>query len=103
MPPEFVDGIWSDWKPQTRDAVLRLYRSADPEQLALAGRRLGELSCPALVVWGQQDPYIAPRFGGSYVAALPGAKLVPVDDAGHWPWIDRPELPSAITGFLDGA
>ena len=34
---------------------------------------LGELRCPALVVWGDRDPYIPPLFADRYAAALGGA------------------------------
>jgi pimeloyl-ACP methyl ester carboxylesterase len=29
--------------------------------------------------------------------------LLELDDAGHWPWIDRPDLIDTIVGFLAGA
>jgi hypothetical protein len=48
--PAFVDMIWDHFDPGSRAAVLRLYRSADPDRLADAGSRLGSISAPALVV-----------------------------------------------------
>src|SRR5262245_25917768 len=63
MSPEFVDMIWEHADRKTRRAVLILYRDADEDDLAEAGRDLGKLTCPALVVWGDRDPYIPARFG----------------------------------------
>ncbi len=100
MPGEFVDMIWNAWDRGTADAVLRLYRSADPEVLEAAGAHLDRLDCPALVVWGRDDPYLGPELGRRYAERLPGAELVELDRAGHWPWIDRPELIGRVGEFL---
>ena len=103
MPREFVERIWSGWDAGTRRAILGLYRSADPEVLAAAGARLGEVSCPALVIWGVDDPYLSVRQGQAYAAALPDSELVELERAGHWPWIDRPELIDRVVAFLGQA
>jgi len=65
-----------------------------------AGENLGRLSMPALVVWGLKDPYLPPRFARAYAEALPNAQLIELPDAGHWPWLDRPELIERVVGFL---
>ncbi len=83
--------------------MLELYRSAPPEALEAAGSRLGLISCPALVVWGARDPYLPIEFGREYARRLPGAKLVELADAGHWPWIDRPDVIEEVTAFLASA
>jgi pimeloyl-ACP methyl ester carboxylesterase len=100
MPPEFVDMVWERWDKGTRAATLALYRHADPDRLASAGRDLGRIGCPALVLWGDRDPYLPTRFGEAYAAALPGAELEPVAGAGHWPWIDDPAVVDRILAFL---
>ena len=102
MPPEFVDSIWEHWDAGTRRAILALYRSADPHVLAAYGSRLGQIGCPALVLWGRDDPYLPERFGIAYAEALPGATYAGVDGASHWPWIDRPELVERVASFLAG-
>jgi pimeloyl-ACP methyl ester carboxylesterase len=98
--PAFVDTIWEHLDSGTFDAILRLYRSGPPDRLAAAGERLGSLTCPALVVWGLRDRYIPARFGGEYAARLPNAELLEVPDAGHWPWIDAPEVVDRVIRFL---
>ncbi len=100
LPEQFLDLIWRGRRPGTWPAVLDLYRSADPDRLAAAGSRLGELSCPALVIWGRADPYIPVRFGRAYAERLPDAELVELDRAGHWPWLDRPEVIDRVVAFL---
>lgn len=100
MPRDFVDGIWETYDAGTRRAILGLYRSADPAVLAAAGSRLGELDCPTLVVWGRSDPYIGVEQGHWYASTLANAELLELSGAGHWPWIDRPELIERVVGFL---
>jgi pimeloyl-ACP methyl ester carboxylesterase len=100
MPEEFIDMVWSAWRPGLGRPVLKLYRSADPDALAAAGFGLERLTCPALVLWGADDPYSNPAYGRAYADRLPNAELVEVPGAGHWPWIDRPELIDTICAFL---
>lgn len=102
MPAEWRARVLEQFDLGTQRAILRLYRSADPEALVAAGRELGAITCPALVVWGGRDPYLPARFGAGYAAALGDAELLAVDDAGHWPWLDRPELVETIAAFLEG-
>jgi len=102
VPPSFVDAAWARFDQGTQRAILRLYRSAPENLLAEAGNRLSHLVAPALVVWGTRDPYIPPRFGDLYAAALGEATTVAhVEDAGHWPWLDRPDVIDRIATFLD--
>ena len=102
MPRHFIDEIMSHFDPGTQRAILRLYRSSPEDKLAAAGADLGRLDCPALVVWGDRDPYMPPRFADAYAAALGGPTSVRhIPDAGHWPWLERPELIGEIATFLD--
>jgi pimeloyl-ACP methyl ester carboxylesterase len=100
MPKEFVDMIWSAYPRGFGRPVLDLYRSADPKALEDAGRGLGRIECPALVVWGDRDPYLPAKFGRRYADRLPNAELVALPDAGHWPWMDRPDAIDRVVEFL---
>jgi pimeloyl-ACP methyl ester carboxylesterase len=100
MPAEFVEAIWRHWDRGTRRAVLRLYRDADPDRLAAAGRNLGALACPALVLWGERDVYLPTRFAHAYDDALPGAEVETLPGVGHWPWVDDPTVVDRVLRFL---
>src|SRR3954447_20159256 len=103
MPPALADTIWPYFDQGTQRAILRLYRTSPEERLAAAGAGLGRLTCPALVLWGDQDPYIPPRFADAYAAALGGdARAERVQDAGHWPGYDRPDVVDRVAAFLAG-
>jgi pimeloyl-ACP methyl ester carboxylesterase len=100
MPDAWLDSVLAHFDQGTQRAILRLYRSAPPEVLAAAGRDLGRIAGPSLVAWGMRDPYIPGRFADAYAQALPDAELLELDDAGHWPWLDRPDLVERVAGFL---
>jgi pimeloyl-ACP methyl ester carboxylesterase len=84
----------------TQRAVLKLYRSAPEAELARAGEQLGRITCPALVLWGADDPYIPASFAQAYADALPDAEAKVLENAGHWPWLQRPELVRDVSSFL---
>ena len=101
MPKEFIDMVWSHFDQGTMRAILRLYRSAPPDVLEAAGAGLGDLRAPALVLWGAEDPYLPAEFAHAYADALGGDTTVEVlTDAGHWPWLDRPDAVDTVAGFL---
>ncbi|MEA2157762.1 MAG: hypothetical protein QOD66_142, partial [Solirubrobacteraceae bacterium] len=79
-----------------------LHRDADEQTLAKAGQGLSGLAMPALVLWGERDPWLPPTLGQAYADTLADATFEAVPDAGHWPWLDRPELLERIAGFLVG-
>jgi pimeloyl-ACP methyl ester carboxylesterase len=103
MPDAWLDTVFDHFDQGTQRAILRLYRGSPPDVLAAAGARLATLTMPALVLWGQGDPYIPARFARAYAQALPHAELVELADAGHWPWFDRPEVIERVAGFLGAA
>ncbi|MEA2422905.1 MAG: hypothetical protein QOF55_2004 [Thermoleophilaceae bacterium] len=100
-PDEMIDSVWRHWDHGTQRAILKLYRSAPPATLAAAGEGLGTVTAPALVLWGEDDPYLPPEFAHALGEQLGGpAEVEVVPGARHWPWIDRPELVDRVAGFL---
>jgi pimeloyl-ACP methyl ester carboxylesterase len=100
-PDEFIDRVWKHFDHGTQRAILKLYRSAPVSVLERAGDHLGELRCPALVVWGQDDPYIPAVFASRFADALGGdtrVELLP--GVRHWPWIDDPGVIDTVADFL---
>jgi pimeloyl-ACP methyl ester carboxylesterase len=52
--------------------------------------RYGEIRAPTLVLWGEQDGWLAPDFGRRLAAAIPDAHLLAVANAGHFLPEDQP-------------
>jgi pimeloyl-ACP methyl ester carboxylesterase len=102
LPDEMIESIWDHFDQGTQRAILKLYRGGNPKVLEEAGERFSQLTAPALVIWGEQDPYIPTRFGALYSETLPNARLELLPDAGHWPWLDRPDVIDMTANFLAG-
>lgn len=98
---ELADRIHEHLDAGTKRAILELYRDADPEKFTEIEQRLSRLTGPALIVWGDADPYIDARFADRIAGALGGpARVEHIPDAGHWPWLDRPEVVETVCDFL---
>ena len=100
LPPSMIEMIWPYFDHGTQRAVLRLYRSAPPAVLAAAGKDLAKVSSPTLVLWGDKDPYLPTKFAHDYAALLPNAECEVLENAGHWVWLDRPEVVGRVVDFL---
>lgn len=67
----------------------------------LRSEQLARIGQPALLVWGQDDPFGSPAVGRQVTAAMPHAFLETVR-GGHTPWLTEPErIGRLITGFLN--
>lgn len=102
LPEQLLDSVWEYFDQGTQRAILKLYRGAPPKMLEEAGERFSLLTAPTLVLHGELDPYIPSSFGKLYADTLPDARLKLLSDAGHWPWLDRPEVIELTANFLAG-
>ena len=100
VPDRLVADAMAHFDPGTQRAILRLHRSAPEASLAAAGAGLARIAAPALVVWGALDPWVPPRFAQEYASRLADARVELISGAGHWPWLDRPELVARFERFL---
>lgn len=96
-----IAAVYEQFDQGTQRAILRLYRSADEPLLAAEGARLPAFDAPALVVWGASDPWLPIELGERCAESLPQAVLERVADAGHWPWLDQPDVVERIATFLE--
>jgi pimeloyl-ACP methyl ester carboxylesterase len=101
LPNGMGDEVADAFDVGTQRSILRLYRSADEDKLAAAGKGLKALQAPALVLWGKRDPYIPTSFAQAYADALGGpAEARVIAGAGHWPWVSNTEFLTDVTRFL---
>jgi pimeloyl-ACP methyl ester carboxylesterase len=101
-PDARIEAVWDQFDQGTQRAILRLYRSVDEPALAAAGAGLDALDMPALVVWGDRDPWLSCAFADAYGRRLPAATVEHVSAAGHWPWLSDPEVGRRLAEFAGG-
>lgn len=104
-PEKFPD--WPDrYRPQLRYKGFRRSRLSDLRANVDADQRdelqaVGRHSRPVLVIWGKQDPNVPFELSASLMAVMPYARLLAVDQAGHLPQWERPDIVQpAILSFL---
>ncbi len=118
FPPDLEGGERRTWTAARGDDRLDLaalrprHPAGDPQALPLgaaaevleqAGATSPASTAPRSCSWPTRDPYI-----GAGVRARPTRRpsgevtLRELDDAGHWPWLDRPELVADVARFLSG-
>ena len=101
MPDELVEMIWSCWDRGTADAVLQLYRDADPDRLAGRGRATsGASTARRWCSGGSATPTCRRASATPTRSALGNAEAEVVPGAGHWPWIEDPSVVDRVLGFL---
>jgi pimeloyl-ACP methyl ester carboxylesterase len=94
-PDERIDEVWEQFDQGTQRAILRLVRSANTLGTSPVTH------APALIVWGERDPWYPPAVADAYGTQLPGAQVERLSDAGHWPWLDRGDLVERVATFLE--
>jgi pimeloyl-ACP methyl ester carboxylesterase len=103
LPDDFVNRMYDDLDSGTKRAILKLYRATPdtgPAADVMSGMLHG-LDLPALVVWGEADPYLPVRFAEQQRDTFPRAELVVLGDSGHFPFADNPQaVASAVVPFL---
>jgi haloalkane dehalogenase len=98
-----IDEYWKAFSEDDRkQAHLDLYRSGDFAKLEPYDGKLAALGVPAVIVWGAKDEF-APVGGAHRLhKQLPDARLVVLDDAGHYVMEDEPgRVAAEIRTFLE--
>ena len=90
---EFIDRVWDHFDHGTQRAILKLYRSAPEDVLAAAAQDLGDDHVSGARGLGPRATPTSRRASRSdYARALGGdAEVELLDNAGHWPWFERPD------------
>lgn len=99
IPAPHVDRMYDQLDEATRRTVLALYRHTEPWRLdALAARvaATAPRDLPTLVVWGEADPYLPIAGAERFRQVLPAARFVRIPEAGHWPFLSRPEVTDPV-------
>ena len=86
-----------------RRALLRSLRQFMDEDFTTTYAAVGSLDKPTLLVWGRQDRTV-PFSESERIAGPLGAELFVVEEAGHTPHLERPEVfePKLVEFLSDG-
>jgi len=80
-------------------AALQAYTVEGMTDPSLLGQ-LSSVRVPVLVVWGAADRIYPPEHGEAFAKAIPSARLVVLDQAGHLPQLEAPSaLLAAVLDF----
>lgn len=106
-PPELVDvGYWASLREAFKLTMPHYFKAITgfwgvrPASV-VKHAELSTLPMPVLGLWGDADVFLTPARGAGSAASIPHLEEV-VLDAGHAPWLNRPdEAAAAVRAFLD--
>lgn len=103
--PEMVDATVRE-RARALNAALFTRTDTEGEEIDIeppVAERLGEITVPTLVVYGDQDIADVLIAGPKLAAAIPGARLVVLPDTAHLPQLERPAaFNEVVLEFLRG-
>ena len=73
----------------TADALVAMLGSPHGSDLP---QNMDRITAPTLILWGDQDRAVPLRHGHYHAGALPNAKLVSIEKAGHIPQFEYPDV-----------
>src|SRR5215211_5509491 len=111
MLPKLLGETTREHRPEVVEKVAALIREQAPEAIAGAQRGmaarpattdlLASIGVPTLVVTGEEDAVTGPEIGRELAAAIPGARFLLVEEAGHLVNLEQPEIVNeALLDFL---
>jgi pimeloyl-ACP methyl ester carboxylesterase len=82
-------------------AALQSLLASSADRRGAVIDRLPRIEAPTLVVWGRDDLWIPVAHADRFVEAIPGARKVVLDECGHLPHVEKPEVVgAALVEFL---
>jgi len=95
--PHAVDAA-SSFRRMARRAGPAVFLRQNTSLLARPDHRadLACITCPSLLVWGQEDRFAGMEHGREMGARIPGARLIVLEGCGHLPTLERPDATVAL-------
>ncbi|MEZ4564782.1 MAG: alpha/beta fold hydrolase [Thermomicrobiales bacterium] len=101
--PDMIDPAFRE-RVRAMNLALLVRDDAEGEEIALdppAAARLGEITAPCLILYGDQDIADVQEAGPKLAQAIPGASLVVMPGVSHLPQMEQPDRFNAmVLGFL---
>jgi pimeloyl-ACP methyl ester carboxylesterase len=82
----------------TPTAMTAIQSNRKPLAALMRGLTLSPLpslanpAVPVLLLWGEDDPLVPMRVGEHLKQVMPGADLIPIENCGHLPQIEQPDI-----------
>lgn len=86
---ELIDEVYNT--VNHRDKAIRIVLTAKSALQHNLGDRIHNITCPSLLVWGNQDTITPPFVGDKFHELLPNSELHFLDNCGHAPMMERPD------------
>ena len=83
-----------------RATLVRHIRALDAKETSALAPSLGDIACPATVLWGSQDPFLPASLGKRLADTIPGATLEVVAGARHFLPEEAPRQVADALGAL---
>jgi len=98
IPAEFnVDYLIGQYRQLTTLASLAWNPTYDPK----LERRLARITCPTLILWGENDRLIPPDYAEAFHRAIAGSQVAMLSGTGHMPMFEKPqEWSNIISDFI---
>ncbi len=75
-----------------RNKVIRVLATAKSAIRQNLGEELHQITAPTLLIWGNNDTITPPFVGEEFHKLIPHSRLVFIDQCGHAPMMEQPEL-----------
>jgi len=79
-----------------RHAILSTLLASEQRDVTLEYPGVGKLGLPVLLIWGKEDHTVPFALSEGIRKAIPQAEFHPIDDAGHIPYMEQPEVVNPI-------
>lgn len=109
--PRLLSEYTRQHHPEVEVRVRRMINTATTQGIAAASRGMGQradstdllpgITCPTLIIVGEQDAVTPPTVAQEYASRIAGAQFVVIQHAGHLSNLEQPEMfLQTIRGFL---
>lgn len=112
--PRLISDYTRQHSPEVERRVRQMIAAATPQGIAAASRGmalradssdlLSSITCPTLVLVGEQDVLTPPQLAQEYATKIPGAQFVVIPHAGHLSNLEQPQaFLQAVDRFLQAS
>jgi 3-oxoadipate enol-lactonase len=109
--PSLLSAYTRQQYPEVEARVRQLINAATPQGIAAAARGMAQradstsvlatITCPTLVIVGEEDELTPPQVARDYAAQIDGAQFASIALAGHLSNLEQPEaFLQVVSGFL---